>query len=182
MGEAFNGDPNYVGDYQNHLDGVFNYPMYYTIKDVFGSGKSMYNIRNRYVEEYSKFKDVDALGLFVDNHDNARFLNSFNNHTSFKAALTFALTERGIPFFYYGSEQYYSGGNDPYNRESLWQDMNTNSEVYQMVAKINKARKSAQIWNQKFVERYVLDNVYAFSRGDMFVGLTNKNDQVNVNP
>lgn len=147
MGECFNGDAGYVGDYQNHLDGVFNYPMYYTIKDVFGNGSSMFNIRSRYVEEYSKFKDVMALGLFVDNHDNARFLNQYNNRTAFKAALTFALTERGIPFFYYGSEQYYAGGNDPQNRESLWQDMDTTSEVYKMVAAINKARKSAQIWN-----------------------------------
>jgi alpha-amylase len=120
MGECFNGDPSYVGDYQNHLDGVFNYPMYYTIKDVFGSGKSMYNIKNRYNEESSKFKDIDALGLFVDNHDNARFLHSYNNHTAFKAALAFSLTGRGIPFFYYGSEQFYGGGNDPQNRESLW--------------------------------------------------------------
>jgi len=34
MGECFNGDPSYVGPYQNYLTGMFNYPMYYTIKDV----------------------------------------------------------------------------------------------------------------------------------------------------
>ncbi len=51
MGEVFNGDSNYVGDYQNHVTGVFNYPMYFTIKDVFGSGQSMYNIKNRFAEE-----------------------------------------------------------------------------------------------------------------------------------
>ena len=33
--EAFNGDPGYVADYQNHLDSVFNYPLYYTIKSSF---------------------------------------------------------------------------------------------------------------------------------------------------
>lgn len=38
MGEVFNGDSGYVGDYQNHVTGLFNYPMYFTIKDVFGSG------------------------------------------------------------------------------------------------------------------------------------------------
>jgi alpha-amylase len=31
----------------------------------------------------------------------------------FKNALLFALTGRGIPFYYYGSEQAYAGGNDP---------------------------------------------------------------------
>lgn len=73
MGECFNGDVNYVAPYQQHLTALFNYPMYFTIKDVFGSGKSMYNIKNRFAEEDGKFKDVDALGIFVDNHDNARF-------------------------------------------------------------------------------------------------------------
>jgi len=38
MGECFNGDPNYVGPYSYHLTGLFNYPMYFSIKDVFGSG------------------------------------------------------------------------------------------------------------------------------------------------
>ena len=120
MGECFNGDPAYVGPYQGPVNGVFNYPMYYTIKDVFGSGKSMYGIKNRYNEEGSHFSDIDATGLFVDNHDNARFLNQFNNQTAFKSALAFALTGRGIPFYYYGSEQAYAGGKDPQNRESLW--------------------------------------------------------------
>jgi len=41
MGENFNGDPAYVGPYQEELTALFNYPMYYTIKDVFKSGKSM---------------------------------------------------------------------------------------------------------------------------------------------
>ena len=48
MGECFNGDPNYVGPYQGALTGLFNYPMYYTIRDVFQHEKSMYGIRNRY--------------------------------------------------------------------------------------------------------------------------------------
>lgn len=154
--------------------------MFFTIKDVFGNGHSMFEFRARFIDEYSKFKDIDALGLFMDNHDNARFLSQFNNRNAFKAAMAFALTERGIPFFYYGDEQFFNGGNDPYCRESLWNAMDTNSEGYKFVATINKARKAAQIWSQKFTEKYVLDNLYAFSRGDLLVGLTNRNDTVNV--
>ena len=121
MGECFNGDPAYVGPYQNHLTALFNYPMYYTISDVFGSSKSMYNIRDRYNQESQHFKDIDALGVFVDNHDNPRFLhNHGNNKTGLKQAVTFALTSRGIPFTYYGTEQFYAGAADPQNRESLW--------------------------------------------------------------
>ena len=55
MGECFNGDPAYVGPYQGSLTALFNYPMFYTISDVFGSHKSMTNIRNRYNAEASHF-------------------------------------------------------------------------------------------------------------------------------
>jgi len=138
MGECFNGDPAYVGPYQNYLTGLFNYPMYYTISDVFGSGKNMGNIKNRYDAEASHFRDIDALGVFVDNHDNARFLhNHSGKNTQLRAATVFSLTTRGIPFVYYGTEQYYGGGNDPANRESLWNDMNTQSDLYQIIAKVN---------------------------------------------
>jgi len=75
IGECFNGDPAYVGSYQGYVSSLFNYPMYYTIRDIWMSGNSMYGIRNRYSEEESYFSDIDALGVFVDNHDNARFLH-----------------------------------------------------------------------------------------------------------
>lgn len=123
MGECFNGDPWFVGDYQNHVTGLFNYPMFYTIQDVFGNGKSMYEIRTQFETEEQAFKDVEALGMFVDNHDNARFLHYHNTWTGFKSAAIFSLTSRGIPFFYYGGEQGFTGGNDPENREVLWGHM-----------------------------------------------------------
>lgn len=105
MGECFNGDPAYVGPYQNYITGLFNYPMYYTISDVFGSGKSMSKIKDRYDAEGYHFKDIDALGLFVDNHDNARFLhNHSGKNNQLRAATVFSLTGRGIPFVYYGTE------------------------------------------------------------------------------
>jgi len=61
MGECFNGDVDFVAGYQGHVEGLFNYPMYFTLHDVFGSGQSMYNIRTRYDHEDAAFKDVDAL-------------------------------------------------------------------------------------------------------------------------
>lgn len=104
MGECFNGNDAYVGPYQNYVSGLFNYPMYFSIRDVFAYGKSMKTISSRWSTNLANFKDVDALGIFVDNHDNARFLNVNGNSVLFKSALAFALTARGIPFFYYGSE------------------------------------------------------------------------------
>uniref|UniRef100_A0A7S3MYP3 Alpha-amylase n=1 Tax=Strombidium inclinatum TaxID=197538 RepID=A0A7S3MYP3_9SPIT len=103
-------------------------------------------------------------------------MNIYNDNTKFKSALAFSLTGRGIPFVYYGSEQSYAGGNDPQNRESLWQDMNTQSENYQMIAKLNAARKAHQIWSHPLEEKYITDNFYAFARGDFLVALTNSHD------
>jgi glycosidase len=84
---------------------------------------------------------------FMDNHDVSRFLYGMNptiapnidrgrcdqpvvdirNPTDVArfrprllAALTFLLTEDGVPCIYYGTEQDFTGGNDPSNRERLW--------------------------------------------------------------
>lgn len=64
----------------------------------------MFEIRTLYQQEDKSFSDVDILGSFMDNHDNARFLSKTNNWAAFKSAITFAMTARGIPFFYYGDE------------------------------------------------------------------------------
>jgi alpha-amylase len=174
MGEAFNGNDAYVGDYQNYLTALFNYPMYYTIKDVFMYGKSMRNIANRWNSNNQNFKDVDALGIFVDNHDNARFLHGNGDIRLFKSALAFALCARGIPFFYYGSEQGFAGGDDPYNREVLWRNLDRNSDMFKFTQTLNRARQSQGVVNNNFAEKWVDDQIYAFTRGKFFVGLTNQ--------
>ena len=74
MGECFNEDPAYVGQYQGSVTALFNYPMYFTINDVFGNGSYMGNIKSQYDAEASLFTDIDALGVFVDKHDNPSFL------------------------------------------------------------------------------------------------------------
>lgn len=110
----------------------------------------------------------------MNNHDNARFLSVYpGRQNGFKNASCFALTARGIPFFYYGDEQGFTGGNDPANRESLWDAMNTDSDMYKFVKTINGARQAAQGWAYDYVERYVLDDFFAFSFGDMLVLTTN---------
>lgn len=40
------------------------------------------------------------------------------------------LTSVGIPIIYYGSEQYFNGGQDPYDREPMWNSFNRNSDLY----------------------------------------------------
>lgn len=142
----------------------------------------MYGLRTQYQNlENSAVTDIDALGSFFDNHDNARFLSIYQgNITGFKNAACFALTARGIPFFYYGDEQTFSGGNDPANRESLWDAMNTDSDMYKFVATINKARQAARAWDFDYVERYVMDDLFSYSFGDMLVITTNHDRYIDI--
>ncbi len=69
-----------------------NYPLYFIIKNVFNYRQSMYNIRSTLMNEQGAFSDVDALGVFVDNHDNPRFLSiPGTTVTLFKSALTYTV-------------------------------------------------------------------------------------------
>lgn len=110
-----------------------NYPLFFNgIKSVFNYRNSMYNIRGVFLNEAGAFADVDALGVFIDNHDNPRFL-SIEGATIplFKSALAFAIFSQGIPIVYYGSEQGFHGSNDPANREALWTTkMDTTNPLY----------------------------------------------------
>jgi len=91
-----------------------------------------------------------------------------------KGALTFTMFCKGIPIVYYGTEQEFDGGNDPYDRMPLWTtNLNTDAPVYKYLAALNKARKDHKIWEQEQIERWADDSFYAFSRGDVLVTLTN---------
>jgi alpha-amylase len=91
IGEIFDGRTNYVSDYQNYIDATLNYPLYFSIKSVFGQEHSMFEFESKFQDINKNFKDPAALGVFVDNHDNARFLNSQQNQERFKSALVFSL-------------------------------------------------------------------------------------------
>jgi alpha-amylase len=52
--------------------------------------------------------------------------------------------------------------------------MDKGSDMYGFLGKINAARKKLQIWNQPQVERYVDNQFFAYSRGQMLVALTNQ--------
>ena len=173
IGEAFNGDINYVADYQNHLDSVFNYPLYYTIESSFCG--SFRNLEGYWFNSRPKYPAPEYTATFVENHDNPRFLNRCNDRSKFTNAAVFSLLWEGVPVFYYGGEQYYAGGADPNNREPLWENYNTGTEIYRILSKTNALRKQVSIWNQSIVQRYADDNFYAFTRGDVLACFTNTN-------
>lgn len=94
--------------------------MFFTLRDIFQNGYSMNNINSTLNSYNSNLADPGAVGGFVDNHDNPRFLCNFNDIIAYKSAITYNLMAEGIPIIYYGTEQEFNGCNDPNNREVLW--------------------------------------------------------------
>ncbi|RAL04052.1 alpha-amylase [Aspergillus ibericus CBS 121593] len=145
IGEVFDGDPAYTCPYQNYLDGVLNYPMYYPLLRAFknssGSISDLYNMINTVKSECN---DSTLLGTFIENHDNPRFANYTSDMSLAKNVATFTILADGIPIIYAGQEQHYSGGNDPYNREATWlSGYKTTSPLYTHIATSNKIRTHA---------------------------------------
>ncbi|OTB00687.1 glycoside hydrolase family 13 protein [Hypoxylon sp. CI-4A] len=177
IGEVFDGDANYVAPYASLMGGLLNYPMYYPMNRFYQQTGSAQDIVSMYDQISSLFPDPTALGSFLDNHDNARWLNTKNDLGLLKNALAYVILARGIPIVYYGTEQGYSGGADPANREDLWRSsFSTDAEIYQAISKLSAARKSAGgLTGDDQVHLYVADNAYAWSRagGDLVVLTTN---------
>lgn len=83
-------------------------------RDVWINQKDMYAVRSYYSDWYKHVGDLSALGTFIDNHDNARFLSTQScagSHSQstclgyYKNMIAFTLTSYGIPIIYYGTEQ-----------------------------------------------------------------------------
>lgn len=178
IGEVFNGNVNYVAGYQGCLESVFNYPLYYSIFDGFcGSLKS---IEKYLMNTRDVYPDPTVLGVFVDNHDNPRFLSRCGDRKKFENAVVFSLTWEGIPVFYYGGEQWFSGGADPQNREPLWGHYDKNSELYQIIAKVNKLRKDTAFYKSRYIQRYSSDSFYAFSIGENILVCLTRGENIDV--
>ena len=87
VGEVDNGDPAINAPYQGALSGTLNYPMYFSLRHAFQEKSSMHEISSQWQQVKADFSDVKLLGLFVDNHDNPRFLSINPDQTALANAL-----------------------------------------------------------------------------------------------
>lgn len=86
--------------------------------------------------------DLSLISNFMDNQDISRIASYQKDPVLIKNALTFIFQAQGIPTVYYGTEQSYGGGYNPFNRESLWHSgFPTTSYRYQWMVKLNHHRK-----------------------------------------
>ena len=129
VGEMFDGDPALVSFFQggrtqfdgvdDGVDSMFDYPMNFTIRNVFAGGKPIKDVAQMLARDHL-YPAPDKLVTFFANHDIQRFMNeSGADLAGLKLAYAFLLTTRGIPQLYYGDEIAMHGAGDPDNRRDF---------------------------------------------------------------
>jgi len=145
-GKAITGD---------QLDSVFYFPQYFqAVRNVFQLAQGTSSVETLWLDKpvnYGTTAPAGGVGIpphkllinFLDNHDVPRFLYSGKGVPALKNALLFLFTIEGIPCVYYGTEQEFSGGNDPANREDLWRSgYSRETETYRWIKRMTKIRRS----------------------------------------
>ena len=162
FGEAFDGDDQLTGSYtfNNGVDSVFNFSHKFSVIDgVFkygGATKVIEDLFNARQSNYSSVPnpqgptDSEGNGLsaqqllvnFIDNHDLPRYLYDYPNLAALHNVLFYQMTIDGIPCVYYGTEQQFDGGNDPFNREDLWPSgFDTTNDTFRLLRHLIQLRK-----------------------------------------
>lgn len=165
VGEVLHGDPAFVAPYQQAgMESVFDFPLYYTVRDTFGHGQSARRLAHHF-EQDKLYKDPDALVTFLDNHDIPRFINETSGHgrQRLKNALAFITAARGIPMLYYGTEVGMQGGEDPDNRRDM--QFGKDPDLTGYVSKLNHLRTSTPALKYgEQLEMWQDDDIFAFAR------------------
>lgn len=195
FGEAFDGNDQLLGSYTQpgELDSVFYFSQHYQVyRDIFQYAhdptkqKGTSQIKELWESRAKNWSgEPQQLGVgiapakmpvnFMDNHDVSRFLfEAKNDVAALRNALTLLLTEEGIPCIYYGTELDFRGGNDPANREVLWEKgFATSGDTFRHIAKLNRIRKALPalrrgdttvVWSTKNVADEQDAGMFAFER------------------
>jgi neopullulanase len=126
------------------LDGQFDFPLYWTLVDVFARGQPLTQLDAAVAASETAYPATARMSPFLGNHDVPRFLSYaagqvdadavaqawgpnappdvVNDAAAFAKlaqAFTFLLTARGAPLIYYGDEVGLSGAGDPDNRRMM---------------------------------------------------------------
>lgn len=157
FGEAFDGRDEELAAFtrEGELDSVFYFSQKFQVFDdvlKWGAGtRKIEELWTARFERYGATPQPGGIGVppsralvnFIDNHDIPRFLYDRPDVPALHSALFLLLTEDGIPCIYYGTEQGFSGGNDPANREVLWETgFDTTGETFALIRDMNLLRRS----------------------------------------
>jgi glycosidase len=128
VGEIYNGDPKLTsffaggashGGIDTGLYTPFDFPIYFTIRDVLLRNTPMTTLKELLGQDYL-YPHAERLVTFFGNHDTKRFMSE-DGASIAKLKLAFVLlsTLRGMPEAYSGDEIAMEGGDDPDNRRDF---------------------------------------------------------------
>jgi neopullulanase len=101
------------------LDTPFDFPVYFTLRDVLTHGKPMTALSD-VLRQDALYPHPERLVPFIGNHDTTRFITDANGSIpKLKLALGILTTLRGMPQIYSGDEIGMSGGADPDDRHDF---------------------------------------------------------------
>jgi glycosidase len=107
--------------FKSNLPGTLDFPLNYAINDALLQGVGWATGINRLYETVTQdivYADPMKLVTSLDNHDMDRFLSVIgNDFEKFKMGVTWLLTTRGIPSWYYGTEILMKNFKDPSDAE-----------------------------------------------------------------
>jgi glycosidase len=129
IGEVFHPDPSvtsfFTGGVKRYdgmdsgLSTVFDFPMYFTLRDVLLRNAAVGRIAD-VLRHDALYGHPEMLVPFFANHDVPRFASAEGGSPAkLKLAFGLTLTLRGIPEIYYGDEIGMPGGGDPDNRRDF---------------------------------------------------------------
>lgn len=167
VGEVANGDAAYSCPYTEVLDGILNYPLFYSVTRAFGTREegAMKGLADNLNYINSLCKDTTSMAPFLENHDQPRvrplqtldyiiLTKAFTQFPSVtpdlilaRNAIAFTMLSDGLPVIYQGQENHLSGANDPEDREAVWtKGYATSGEsapLYEHITLLNKIRTHA---------------------------------------
>ena len=144
-GEVDDGAVGLTCPFQNSVESILNYPIYFPLIRAFASANgSISDLVAEMEEVKTTCKDSTLLGSFSENHDQPRFPSLTSDMSLAKNVITYSMLADGIPIIYQGQEQHYAGGDSPSNREALWPTgYNTQTPLYQHITILNSIRSHA---------------------------------------
>ncbi|PIL26375.1 ATP-binding cassette transporter [Ganoderma sinense ZZ0214-1] len=155
LGEVWSENTTYVADYTQVVDGVLDYPTWFSLVPAFSNTTgNITDLAVKVWDSQARYRTGEFLvGSFLDNHDNPRFMSFVKDHALIRNAMAWPFVQDGIPILYQGQEQSFTGGRDPLNREAMWLSGYVEQKALVTDVKLyNAARRAAMAHNADFLK------------------------------
>jgi len=175
FGETYNASVDYVSDYQRHIWGVLDFPLFFAMVDVFASDKDVLLLKNILDQDF-KYQDSRHVVTFLDNHDRNRFLCvAEDNYRKLLMGLSFLFAARGIPDIYYGTEQGFHNSDGVVVKDSIIDHQNrevmdvfdTENPIFKHIKRLTQIRKENPVLVDGVQKELISsDPIYSFIRSN----------------